>query len=118
LKTKVDRSPDELRKRSLFWFLLIFCAAIPLHSYFLKRRVAKQQDATRPPKFVTHRLGAGRVGSREQQFPDVKDVTMLEVLNMRFTMNAEKGNSQCLNEKISAPRSDLPSNKTRIKRII
>jgi exopolysaccharide production protein ExoZ len=27
LKTKVDRSPDELRKRSLFWFLLIFCAA-------------------------------------------------------------------------------------------
>jgi hypothetical protein len=29
LKTKVDRSPDELRKQSLFWFLLIFCAAIP-----------------------------------------------------------------------------------------
>jgi hypothetical protein len=30
---------------------------------------------------------------REQRFPDIKDVTMLEVLNKRFTMNTEKGNS-------------------------
>ena len=29
LKMEVDRSRDELRKRSMLWYLAIFCAAIP-----------------------------------------------------------------------------------------